>query len=240
MSTLQAKLLGREEIAERTMAFHFARPEGFEFKAGQAADLVLPASSGLAPDAARHTFSVVSAPFEDRLTFATRLRDSVFKRALSELPVGATVDLEGPFGSLTMHRDPARAALFIAGGIGVTPFMSMLRQASRGETTRRLVLLYSNHRPEDTPWLAELQELERHKPEFSFMPVMTEMNRSSQTWSGMSGRIDAALVRSICAGLTRPVCYVAGPPKLVAAVRTILNDAGVDDDDTRSEEFFGY
>lgn len=237
---MQAKLLGREEIAERTMAFDLGRPEGFTFKAGQAADLILPASAGVAPDAARHTFSMASAPFEDRLTFATRLRDSAFKRALQRLPVDAAVGIEGPYGSLTMHRDPARPALFVAGGIGVTPFMSMLRNAARDETPRRIVLLYSNRRPEDTPWLAELQELECRKPEFILMPVMTGMNRSSQTWSGLSGRIDAALVRIICAGLERPVCYAAGPPRLVASVRAILNDAGVDDDDIRAEEFHGY
>lgn len=237
---MQAKLLGREEIAERTMAFHFARPDGFAFKAGQAADLVLPASSGVAPDAARHTFSVVSAPFEDRLTFATRLRDSDFKRALSKLPVGAMVGLEGPFGSLTLHRDPARAALFIAGGIGVTPFMSMLRQAVRDETPRQLVLLYSNHRPEDTAWLAELQELEHQMPAFRLRPVMTAMNRSAESWSGLSGRIDAELIRNMSAGMSHPVCYVAGSPGMVTTMRLALNEIGVDDDDIRSEEFFGY
>lgn len=240
MSIMQAKLLGREEIAERTMAFHFARPEGFEFKAGQAADLVLPASSGVAPDAARHTFSVVSAPFENRLTFATRLRDSVFKRALRELAVGAMVGLEGPFGSLTMHRDPARAALFIAGGIGVTPFMSMLRQAVRHDAPRQLVLLYSNHRPEDAAWLTELQELERQMPTFCLRPVMTAKDLPEETWSGPRGRIDAALIRRMSAGMSHPICYVVGSPNMVASMRHALNEVGVEDEDIRSEEFFGY
>lgn len=240
MSGYQTTLLGRDKIAERTMAFHFERPEGFAFKAGQAVDVVLTGSPPTGADAARHTFSVVSAPFEDRLTVATRLRDSAFKRTLRQLPVGTTVGLEGPFGSLTLHGDRSRAALFIASGIGVTPFMSMLRQAVRDETPRRLALLYSNHRPEDTAWLPELQELEHQMPAFRLRPVMTAMNRSAESWSGLSGRIDAPLIRNICVEMSQPICYVAGSPSMVASMRLALNETGVDDDDIRSEEFFGY
>ncbi|MGH8431939.1 MAG: ferredoxin--NADP reductase [Solimonas sp.] len=222
------------------MAFQFERPDGFAFTAGQAVDIVLAESPTLQADALRHTFSVVSAPQEEAITVATRMRDSEFKRALNQLPVGAVAGLEGPFGCLTMHSDRGRAALFIAGGIGVTPFMSMLRQAARDESRRQLVLLYSNHRPEDSAWLAELRELEQQMPDFRLMPVMTAMNRSSQSWAGLCGRIDAALIRKVCAGLSRPVCYVAGSPNMVASMRPILNEAGVDDDDIRSEEFHGY
>lgn len=240
MSVCQTRLLGREEIAERTMAFHFVRPDGFAFKAGQAVDVVLDGSAAQGSDAAHHAFSLVSAPFENRVTVATRMRDSDFKRALGQLPIGAAAGLEGPFGSLTLHGDRTRAAVLIAGGIGVTPFISMLRQAARDESPRRLILIYSNRRPEDSAWLAELQELERRLPVFRLMPVMTGMNRSAQLWSGMCGRIDAALVRATGAGLPRPVWYVTGSPNMVAAMRLQLNEAGIDDDDVRSEEFHGY
>lgn len=237
MSAQATTLLGREEVAERTMAFHFARPAGFAFKAGQTIDIML---AGLPADAGRRTFSIISAPAEDRLSVATRLRDSDFKKALRVLPIGTAAALEGPFGSLTLHGDRSRPALLIAGGIGVTPFMSMLRQAARDEVPRQLVLLYSNHRPEDSAWLTELQDLERRLPDFRLLPVMTAMNGSSHSWSGLAGRIDATLIRKACAGLSRPVCYVAGSPGMVASLRSALNEAGVDDDDIRSEEFHGY
>lgn len=240
MSTLESRLLGREEIADRTMAFHFARPAGFTFKPGQAVDVILASAPGPESASGRHTFSLVSAPFEDRLTVATRLRDSAFKRALGQLPVGAAVGLEGPFGSLTLHRDHARGTLLIAGGIGVTPFMSMLRQAARDDAPRKITLIYSNHRPEDSAWLPELRELESRLPGFSFKPVMTAMNRSTQAWAGLAGRIDAGLLRTLCANLGHPVVYVAGSPTLVASMRSILDAVGVDDDDIRSEEFHGY
>jgi ferredoxin-NADP reductase len=239
LKAVGARVLGSEAVAEGTRAFHFARPDGFTFKAGQAMDVSLDGAAG-ATDANRHTFSIASAPFEDRLTVATRMRDSAFKRALAALPAGAAVRLEGPSGSLTLHGDASRPAVFIAGGIGITPFMSILRQGAHDRPARRLLLLYANHRPEDAAWLEELQVLERGWAGFSLLPVMTAMNRSSQSWSGLAGRIDADMLKSVGAALSRPVYYAAGAPGMVAAMRALLNDCGVDDDDIRSEDFHGY
>jgi ferredoxin-NADP reductase len=123
----QIRLASKVAVADGTMAFHFAKPPGFTFKPGQAIDVVLGDPRG---GDRRHTFSLVSAPFEDELVVATRMRDSPFKRALGELEDGGAARLDGPFGSLTLHNDRSRAAVFIAGGIGITPFMSMLRQAA--------------------------------------------------------------------------------------------------------------
>lgn len=235
MTAAETRLLGSEAIADRTRAFHFMRPAGFEFKAGQAIDILLDGE-----EANRHTFSIASAPFEDRLTIATRLRDSAFKRALAALPAAAAVSLEGPSGSLTLHGDASRPAVFIAGGIGVTPFMSMIRQAARDRPARRLVLLYSNRRPEDAAWLEELKSLERAWPEFRLLPVMTAMNRSSQFWAGLAGHIDEDMLKSVVANLSQPVFYAAGAPAMVAAMRAALNGVGAGDDDIRSEDFHGY
>ena len=241
MSTYEAKLQGREEIARGTMAFHFEKPAGFIFKPGQAIDLVLPDAPALVAGSARHTFSIASAPFQDELVVATRMRDSAYKRALSALPVGTQARLEGPSGSLTLHSDRARPALFMAGGIGITPFMSILRQAAKDRLPQQMVLLYSNRRPEDAAFLAELQQLARQQPQnFRLVATMTGMGKSQQPWDGATGAIDEALVRRICAELAAPICYLAGPPAMVEAVRQSLGDAGVNDDDIRSEEFYGY
>lgn len=238
MATHTVKLVARQPVAQGTMAFHLEKPAGFEFRAGQALEVILPgAAEG---DAGRHAFSIVSAPHEGELVFATRMRDSAFKRALAVLPLGASLGIDGPFGSLTLHKKAERAGVLIAGGIGITPFMSMLRHAVEQRSAQTLVLLYSNRRPEDAAFLTELQALARRHPPLRLLATMTDMAHSTQAWDGATGHIDGAFVQRAVAGLPAPVFYVAGPPAMVEAMREALQDAGVDEDDVRSEEFYGY
>jgi ferredoxin-NADP reductase len=240
MTTHELKLRQRDEVAEGTMAFRFDKPPGFAFKPGQAIDLVLPGEPAADAQALRHTFSLVSAPFQDELAVATRMRDSAYKRALKSLPLGASVQVEGPFGSLTLHKDRARAAVFIAGGIGITPFMSILRQAAKDQLPQELAMLYSNRRPEDSAFLEELEELQRLNSRFRLVATMTEMAKSDRAWKGETRLIDAGLVKSAGAKLAAPIYYLAGPPAMVDAMRKTLESAGIDEDDVRSEEFYGY
>ena len=240
MTTYEAGLEGREQIAEGTMAFHFEKPAGFSFKPGQAIDVVLPDPAAADAQSVRHAFSIVSAPFEGHLVIASRMRDSAFKRALKSLPVGSRAKLAGPFGSLTLHCDRAQPAVFIAGGIGITPFMSILRQAAKDQLPQRLSLLYSNRRPEDAPFLAELQQLERQNKNFRLVATMTKMSQSARQWDGETGLIDEHLVRRVVGNLSAPIYYLVGPPGMVEAMRQALNRTGINDDDIRSEEFYGY
>lgn len=240
MTTYEVRLERREEIAEGTMAFHFAKPAAFNFKAGQAIDVVLVDPPTTDIQSSRHTFSIVSAPFQGELVVATRMRDSAFKRALKSLPIGSRAKLEGPFGSLTLHHDRARGALFIAGGIGITPFMSILRQAAKDQLPQRLLLLYSNRRPEDAAFLAELQELEQRNKNFRLVATMTEMNHSTRKWDGATGFVNADMVKRCAGELAAPVCYVVGPPAMVVAMQDVLSRAGVAEDNVRTEEFYGY
>ena len=240
MTAYEVKLRSRAEVALGTMAFHFDKPPGFVFKPGQAIDLVLAATPGAEAQAARHTFSLASAPFEGQLEIATRMRDSPYKRALASLPVGSAVAFEGPFGSLTLHKDPDRAAVFVAGGIGITPFLSMLRQAAHDRRPQPLALLYSNRRPEDAAYLDELDRLARESDRFRLVATMTEMAKSSRPWEGETRMIDADLIAVAARGLPAPIYYVAGPPAMVEGMRKSLNNAGIEDDDIRSEEFYGY
>ncbi len=238
MPSYQVQLAGREPLAEGTLAFRFEKPAGFAFKAGQAVVLELldpPPGDGQK----RRTFSLVSAPFERTLTIATRMRDTAFKRALNALPDGASVKLVGPIGQFTL-ADVARPAVFIAGGIGITPFMSMLRQAAQDRSARRLVLLYSNRRPEDAAFLGELQALERQLGNFRLVATMTEMRNSASKWEGETGLLNAHLIERAASGLAAPVYYVVGPPGMVAAMVDTLRSTGVAEESIVTEEFYGY
>ena len=238
MPSYQVKLAGREPLAEGTLAFRFEKPAGFAFKAGQAVVLELlnpPPEDGQK----RRTFSLASAPFERMLTIATRMRGTAFKRALNALPEGASVKLVGPLGQFSL-TDAARPAVLIAGGIGITPFMSMLRQAANDSSPQRLLLLYSNRRPEDAAFLGELQGLERQNKNFRLVATMTEMGNSAREWRGETGVINAELIKRAVDGVLAPVYYVVGPPAMVAAMRETLRGMGVADENIQTEEFYGY
>src|SRR5262249_60467021 len=135
-------------------------------KAAQGFDVMLADPPGADAQSASHPFSIVSAPFQSELAIATRMRDSAFKRALKSLPIGASLKLEGPFGSFALHGDQARPAVFIAGGIGITPFMSILRQAAQDRVPPPLLLLYSHRRPGDAAVFVGLQQLEQRTSKF--------------------------------------------------------------------------
>jgi ferredoxin-NADP reductase len=239
-SMYAVQLQGREAVAADTMAFHFRKPADFQFKAGQTIDLVLNSSPPADAASARRTFSLVSPPFENVLTVATRLRASGFKKALRKLAVGSTAGMEGPFGSLTLHSSRARPAVFITGGIGITPFMSILRQAAYDRLRQHFILVYSNSRPEDAAFLPELQELERRMENFRLITTVTRMDGSGRPWTGRVGRIDRDLIQVVTKGAATAVYYVTGSSSMVAHLKQLLAEVGIDDDDVRSEEFHGY
>jgi len=239
VSTFMLTLRQRELIAERTMAFHFATPDLFHFEAGQALDVTLLDPPETDAEGNVRTFTIASAPQDDEVVIATRVRDTAFKRVLASMPIGAEVQADGPDGSFTLHRDVAKPAVFLTGGIGITPFRSMIRDAVARTLPHSLWLFYSNTRPEDAAFLDEFQQLANRTPLLHFVPTMTDMAKSSQRWWGATGLIDHAMLSSRLA-LDGPRYYIAGPPAMVTAMHAMLTDAGVKDDDVRSDEFDGY
>jgi ferredoxin-NADP reductase len=240
ISPYAAKLLNRVEVAQGTMAFHFEKPPGFDFKPGQSADLTLLNPPETDSEGNVRTFSIASAPFEDQLMFATRMRDTAFKRSLKKVPLGTAVKMDSATGSFTLHKNSAKPAVFLAGGIGITPFSSIVRQADHDHAPHKLYLFYSNRRPEDAPFLEVLQNLQKTNSNFRFIATMTDVARSSKTWNGETGRINQEMLSKYLNDLRGPIYYIAGPPAVVSGMRKMLVSSGVDEDDTRTDEFAGY
>lgn len=236
----QPKLLNRAEVAEGTMAFHLEKPAGFDFKAGQSADLALLNPPETDAEGNVRTFSISSPPFEAQLRFATRMRDTAFKRSLGRVPLGTAVKMDPAMGSFTLHKNSAKPAVFLAGGIGITPFLSIVRQADHDRARHKLYLFYSNRRPEDAAFLETLEDLERTNPNFRLIATMTETPRSKKSWNGETGRIDQGMLSRHLRELHGPIFYIAGPPGMVAGLTQMVVAAGVDEDDVRTEEFAGY
>ena len=177
----------RQEIAKGTMAFYFNRPAAFTFKAGQFIDLSLSDLSVSDPQGHTRAFTLASAPSEEHLMVATRLRDTPFKRMLEEMPLGTTIDIEGPFGQFILPDNDSRTRVFLAGGIGITPFRSMLIEAAHNKLPHRLILMYSNRRPEDAAFLDELQALQQKMPNYRCIGTMTNPTEGAKNWNGETG-----------------------------------------------------
>lgn len=236
-------LSDRRIAAERTLEFRFVKPAGMTFKAGQFVDVTLIEPPETDAEGNTRGFSINSAPHEPNLIFTTRLRDTAFKRVLQSMPLGTFAKIEGPFGHFTLHNNANRPAILLAGGIGITPFRSMVRDVAHRKLRHRIVLFYANRRLEDAPFVEELFQYERENSNFTFVPTMTRLATPHSGWTGETGRLDEGMILRYMRRhdpITAAIYYIAGPPRMAAGLHKLLNAIGINDDDIRMEDFAGY
>jgi ferredoxin-NADP reductase len=241
MAKLTLSLSARQQVAEGTMSFAFdLGGQGFLFKPGQYLHVTLPNPLYQDDEGSTRSFSIASSPRDIFLLVATRMRGSAFKRSLAEMPLGIPVNINGPMGSFTLPQDATTPVVLIAGGIGITPFRSIVKNAAEQQLPHRLTLIYASRTPGEAPFLDDLYGWEKTNPNFRFVPTMTKLDASTKAWRGRKGYVDAAFLRDALAGLDRFIVYVAGPPGMVQGVAKALLEAGVPQDSIRTEEFDGY
>ncbi len=240
MPRFMTRLIGHTEVAEGTLAFAFDRPAGFEFTAGQYLTITLPDPRYNDEKGNSRTFSIASPPQEaGRLVIATRMTGSALKRSLAEAPPGTPVSIFGPAGTFTLSPDPT-PVVFIAGGIGITPFRSMLLDAAARALPHRITLIYSNRTPEGAPYHEELAGLARSYAAFRYVPTMVEPEKSVQAWTGERRFVNAEFLHDYVGDMTVPIFYLAGPPGLVVAATKTVLEAGAAPAHILAEEFSGY
>jgi NAD(P)H-flavin reductase len=236
---MNAKIKEKREVAKGTLFVTFdLLGEEVDFTAGQYFWVTLldpPYDDDKGP---RRHISVVTSPNERGvLGLCTRSRDTAFKRSLAELPVGTDVDVEQPKGSFLLPTETDRPFVFVAGGIGITVFRSMLLYITEEGLPHRVTLVYSNRDRESTAFLDELQELAERNENVSLVLPMTD----DDGWDGERRRIDAAMLRDVLDGDLNDYRYlVAGPPAMTQAVVEKLKDAGIPDEQVSADSFSGY
>jgi ferredoxin-NADP reductase len=185
----------------------------------------------------RRHITVVTSPTERGvLGLCTRLRDSAFKKTLAELEVGEEVEVEPPKGDWALPEDTSRPYVFVAGGIGITPYHSMLRYIADTGQPYGVTLVYSNRDRESAPFLDELHEYERTLPNFRLVLTMTD----DSGWEGETRHIDAEMLRDHLGDLGSSTFLVTGPPPMVESVAEKLTAAGVSEEQVLPERFSGY
>jgi ferredoxin-NADP reductase len=236
---MRATVKETREVAKGTLLVVFdLQGQELDFRAGQYFWVELPNRGHDDEKGLRRHISVVTSPTERGvLGLCTRLRDTAFKQTLAELQVGDEVDVEQPKGDYVLPEDTSPHYVFVAGGIGITVFRSMLRYIADTGEPYRVTLVYSNRDRASTPFLDELQELERTLPGFQLVLTMTQ----DDGWEGESRYISAELLSDHLEGeLGEHTYLVAGPPAMVEAVTGQLSAAGVPEEQVLPDRFSGY
>lgn len=235
---MKAKIKERKKVAEDTLMVSFEVLEQFpSFKAGQYFFVTLPSLNYPDDRGPRRHFSIVNSPNEKgMLTMTTRMTGSGFKKTLSELPIGTQVQVGPIAGTFTLPENFTQPLVFIAGGIGITPFMSMLKYVAEEKLPARIVLIYSNRNQASTAYLNQVQELARQIPDFKLILSMTD----DETWQGEKRKIDDVFIKEYTQDLQNPLFYVVGPPAMAEVIRTELQKLAIPEENLKLENFSGY
>jgi len=201
----------------------------------------------------RH-FTISSSPTEDFIMFSTRIRDTPYKRRLSTLEKGTKVKVRGPEGQFVLHQDYSKPAVFLSGGIGVTPFRTMIKYATDRQLPVKIVMFDSNRNYSNILFKKEFDDWSNMNKNLKIIYTISkddEQDRhersSSSTanddWKGEYGRINKAMIlRYVDTNeLNNSIFYICGPPSMLKAMQSLLqNDLEIPKERIKVEEFTGY
>lgn len=235
--TFTSTLLEKIPRSSDTTSYRFSRPPAYEFKAGQWYTIAVPSPDGPLD----HHFSHADSPTESFIELTTRLTGSDFKNTLDALPLGAEVEIMGPYGSFLFGYEKPTLA-FLTGGIGVTPVRSMLRYLADTGGMRRvegqeLVVFYGSMTEDGIVYKSEFDEFERTIAGLRVVHVIT---KPSESWAGYGGFITADIVRAELADPGAWTYYIVGPPPMITAMGKLMAQLEIPKAQTVVESFEGY
>jgi glycine betaine catabolism B len=191
----------------------------------------------------RH-FTIASSPTEDFILMTTRIRDSPYKKRLAALEVGVKVKVKGPEGEFILHEDHSKPAIFLSGGIGVTPFRSMIKYATDKQLPLKIIMFDSNRNKQNILFKDEFDECLRVDKNLKIIYTISDKQDQSGTesWKGEKGRIDKAMLTKHLQNdeLLNSIFYICGPPAMINSMQVLLKELQIQIDQIRVEEFTGY
>ncbi|MBU6388466.1 RnfABCDGE type electron transport complex subunit D [Patescibacteria group bacterium] len=231
-------LIEKNEIAANTFEFLFAPDRVFSFRPGQYLEWTL----GHAPSDSRGNrrfFTIASAPTEDAVHIGVRVNEpkSSFKQALNTMDVGATISASQLAGDFTLPRNKKKKLAFIAGGIGITPFRSMVQYLVDTKDTRPITLLYSNKTASEIAYKDLFDSAARTIGMKTVYALTNEPNPVPGTYAGF---IDRALIVREIPDYRERTFYISGPNGMVEAFKKTLRDMGVSRFNITTDYFPGF
>ncbi|MGH9878666.1 MAG: FAD-dependent oxidoreductase, partial [Nitrososphaerales archaeon] len=196
------------------------------------------------------SFTIASSPTEkENILITTRIRDTPFKKKLSKLDTGTLVKITAPAGEFILTEDYSRPVVFLSGGIGVTPFRSMIKYATDKQLPLKIVMFDSNRNQANILYKDEFDSWAKLNRRLKIVYTITEEqaetlpSSAALEWKGEKGWIDKSmLARHLSKDeMNDSVFYICGPPAMLNAMKKLLSqEIRVADDRIRIEEFTGY
>ncbi len=227
MAIYKTKIKRIREIAKNTVEISMERPKDFSFKAGQYIQLSVNRLEYPDYKGSYRVFSIASSPTDkDNLLIAFRNTNSGFKETLIKSSLGTEVLIEGPHGFSVLPNNTNKSIVFIAGGIGITPYLSMIHFAVMSNIKLSMTLLYSNKDRESSAYIKELENIANHVKSFKIKNTFNN--------------IDTNFIQKNIDNINTSLWYLAGPPNMINSIYEILLSLGIDSSNILTEGFIGY
>ena len=225
-----------KEIIPRTYnvtSFRFPRPAALNYKAGQFFFVTLKADG---KELNKH-FSFSSSPTEKtHIEFTKKLSDSDFSTALKALKAGDWARIDAPYGKFTFEGEHKKIGL-LAGGIGITPFISICKYCTDMRLGTKITLLYGNRTENDIAFRKELEAMQLQNKN---LKVVFTLNEADSDWKGSTGLITAEMIKKEIPDYKETTFYTCGPPKMVEIMENLVEKLGVPKTQLKREYFTGY
>lgn len=239
-SNIKTTSIRKEKVAKDTYSFYFEKPNGFSYAPGQCMKITLPYVIN-DPRGPRRFFTISSSPLEKELAITTKIihSPSIFKQQLLLLEKGDEVVIFGPMGSFFLSEKRDSSLIFLAGGIGITPFYSMVKFLSKSNSKTIVHLFVSFRNLDEAVFYEELLSMSKENSSLKVIYSISSPTKDSN-WKGERGRITPQLIEKYVPDYQSNLFFICGPEKMVETMKEMVVLMGVRDEEIVCEQFSGY
>ncbi len=229
------ELLKKEKVAENIYSFTFASPKGFSFLPGQYVRIFHPYLG----ESIFRDFTISSSP-QDKEKFTLTIKEGIseYKKMLFSLPIGSRLPVQAPMGQFYIDNDEKGSHVFLAGGIGITPFYSMITYAQEENMQMSMTLLVSYTNPEKSLYMQDIRGISTHMQSLKIIVTFTKI--SPKDWKGENGRISSGMLKKYVPSVVGKTFRIAGSPTFVSDMEDLLIGIGVSLGQIKTDIFLGF
>lgn len=237
---LMLTLKAVEKIADDTYDYVFARPANFVFRAGQYLEWTIKAHKADNRGNRRY-FTIASAPSEGEVRMGVKFypNASTFKQQLLEMKPGDQIVASQLAGDFTLPKDPAKKLVFIAGGIGVTPFRSMIQSMVDNEEKRDVTFFYANRSADEIAYKGVFDRASKRLG-MKTIYTLTRKEGIPNGWQGAVGYVDEAMIKREVPDYQERYFYISGPQSMITSFKQTLHQLGVSPTHVKTDFFPGF